>query len=125
MCQKCIDEMYPPKLVAVEDPPVPVGSVRADVLDNARDLITGDRNNQYGPPHQDFQRSAEAANAYGYRGPDGRPLAAHDIAILVSLVKLSRLMWTPTKRDSWVDLAGYAACGYECVVIETTGIEVS
>lgn len=99
------------------------GSVRTDLLDEARDLISGDRNNQYGPPHQDFQRSADAANAYGYRGPGGRPVEAHDIAVLVSLVKLSRITWQPGKRDSWADLAGYAACGYECAVIEATGIE--
>lgn len=93
-------------------------SPRASALDEARQLITGDRNNAYGPPTQDFQRSAEALNAYGYRGPDGRPLQAHDIAIMVMSVKLSRLMWTPEKRDSWVDIAGYAGCGYECAVEE-------
>lgn len=91
-------------------------SIRSGVLAEAETLITGDRNNQYGPPHQDFQRSAEAANAYGYRGPHGLPLQAHDIAILISLVKVSRITWQPDKRDNWVDLAGYAACGYECVI---------
>lgn len=34
------------------------------------------------------------------------------------MVKLSRLMWTPAKRDSWVDIAGYAACGLECALHE-------
>ena len=38
----------------------------------------------------------------------------HDIAIMIIQVKTSRLMWTPAKRDSWVDIAGYAGCGYEC-----------
>lgn len=95
---------------------MPDETVRGSVLDEAKGLITGDRNNTYGPPHQDFQRSADAATAFGYKGPGGRDLQAHDIAILVGLVKISRLMWTPGKRDSWVDLAGYAACGYECVV---------
>jgi hypothetical protein len=93
-------------------------SHRAELLDEARQLVTSDRNNSYGPPHQDFQRTAAAANGYGYSGPGGRPLEAHDIAILVSLVKISRLMWTPGKRDSWVDIAGYAACGYECSQLE-------
>lgn len=93
-------------------------SARGDMLDEAKALITGDRNNAYGPPHQDFNRSAGALNAYGYRGPDGRPLESHDIAIFVMSVKLSRLMWTPTKRDSWVDLAGYAGCGLECAIYD-------
>lgn len=98
--------------------PANEASPRAALLSEATELVTGDRNNSYGPPTQDFQRSSEALNAYGYRGPDGRLLQAHDIAIMVMSVKLSRLMWTPQKRDSWVDVAGYAACGYECAVEE-------
>jgi hypothetical protein len=93
-------------------------SPRAEILDEAKALITGDRNNSYGPPTQDFARSAMAANAYGYSGPNGRPLQPHDIAILVMLIKVSRLMWTPGKRDSWADIAGYAGCGFECAVTE-------
>ena len=91
-------------------------SVRSDALDEAKSLITGDRNNAYGPPWQDFTRSAGALTAMGYRGPDGRELESHDIAIFVMAVKMSRLMWTPTKRDSWVDIAGYAGCGLECAL---------
>jgi hypothetical protein len=91
-------------------------SVRGGALDEARALITGDRNNAYGPPWQDFSRTAGAATAMGYAGPNGRPIESHDIAILVMLIKLSRLMWTPTKRDSWVDIAGYAGCGLECAI---------
>jgi len=93
-------------------------SPRAAILSEATELVTGDRNAQYGPPTQDFSRSAAALNAYGYRGPEGRQLQAHDIAILITAVKISRLMWLPGKRDSWVDVAGYAACGYECAVEE-------
>lgn len=91
-------------------------SPRAGALDEAKALITGDRNNAYGPPWQDFARTAGALNAYGYQGPDGRPLESHDVAIFVMAIKMSRLMWTPTKRDSWVDTAGYAGCGYECAL---------
>jgi len=88
-------------------------SLRSSLLNEAEELVTGDRNNQYGEPHQDFARTAGALTALGYRGPNGRDMQAHDVAIMVSVVKMSRLMWTPTKRDSWVDIAGYAACGYE------------
>jgi hypothetical protein len=93
-------------------------SVRGEALDEAKALITGDRNNAYGPPWGDFSRTAGALNAYGYRGPEGRALESHDIAIFVMAVKLSRLMWTPTKRDSWVDIAGYAGCGLECAIYD-------
>lgn len=93
-------------------------SPRADALFEAQALITGDRNNAYGPPTQDFQRAAGILNAMGYQGQGGRPIESHDIALMVMAVKMSRLVWTPGKRDSWVDIAGYAGCGYECAVEE-------
>jgi hypothetical protein len=37
----------------------------------------------------------------------------HDVAAMMIIVKLSRIQTSPTKRDSWVDLAGYAALGCE------------
>jgi hypothetical protein len=54
----------------------------------------------------------------GYRAAGRRKLEAHDIAVLVMMIKISRVMWTPAKRDSWVDIAGYAACGLECAIHE-------
>lgn len=92
-------------------------SPRASALDEARQLITGDRNNAYGPPTQDFMRTAEMASAFGFRIHD-MPLQSHHVAVFLILLKASRLAWTPGKRDSWVDIAGYAGCGYECAVEE-------
>lgn len=95
---------------------------RASALNEACDLITGDRNNQYGPPTQDFARTADLLNALGYRRVDAEDLVhevkASDVAIIIAQVKVSRLMHSRGKRDSWVDLAGYAACGYECATEE-------
>ena len=95
-------------------------SIRGKVLTEARGLITGDRNNQYGPPTQDFLRTAEILNAIGYRRPGGGNLQPHDVAVIQIALKLSRVTWTPDKRDSWVDIAGYAGCGYECADEEVT-----
>ena len=92
-------------------------SPRASILHEAEELICGDRNNSYGPPTQDFSRTAGVLNALGYRSPSG-DIRPHDVAIFVAAVKLSRLMWSAGKRDNWTDLAGYAACGHECVVME-------
>lgn len=100
----------PPTLEDSESP-------RGSALDEARQLITGDRNNAYGPPTQDFRRTADMANAFGFR-VNGEPLKGHHVAIFMMLLKTSRLAWTPGKRDSWVDSAGYAGCGYECAVEE-------
>jgi hypothetical protein len=87
-------------------------SLRKEMLEEADSLVNGDRNNTYGPPHQDFQRTADALTAFGFT-VEGKPLSAHHVAMILATVKLSRLVWTPGKRDSWVDLAGYAACGFE------------
>lgn len=100
-------------------------SPRADALTEAQALITGDRNNAYGPPTQDFDRTAGMASEWGFRvNRSGKscenctPLKGHHVAIFMMMLKVSRLAWTPTKRDSWVDAAGYAGCGYECAVTE-------
>jgi hypothetical protein len=88
-------------------------SGRTEMLAEASRLVSGDRNAQYGEPHQDFQRTADMMSAMGFRAPGDKTLEAHHVALLLACVKMSRLVWSPGKRDSWVDLAGYAACGYE------------
>jgi hypothetical protein len=92
-------------------------SPRASVCDEGKQLITGDRNNTYGPPTQDFQRTASMATAFGFQ-VNGEPLESHHVAIFMILLKMSRLAWTPAKRDSWVDTIGYAGCGFECALTE-------
>lgn len=95
------------------DPELPP---RAQLLAEASALITRDRNNQYGPPDQDFSRTAAALNAYGYCRVDANdtvhPIESADIAKVMIMLKLSRSMWQK-KRDTWVDIAGYAGCGFE------------
>jgi Domain of unknown function (DUF6378) len=89
--------------------------VRAGVLFEAEHLVNGDRNNQYGDPIEDFQRTADFWSTYisSLAGVDVY-LKPHDVAVMMSLLKISRITWSPTKRDHWVDLSGYAACGYDC-----------
>jgi hypothetical protein len=98
---------------------------RASLLREAEKLTCGDRNNQYGPPTQDFQRTAELLQALGYRRVDAEDtindILPSDVAIIIAQVKMSRIMHSRDKRDSWVDLAGYSACGYECAVEEAEG----
>jgi len=85
-------------------------NARSRMLHEAEKLVNGDRNNQYGPPDQDFQRTADLWTIY----LDGRRIIeAHDVAVMMALLKISRLSWKPNHPDSWIDLAGYAACGYD------------
>ena len=83
---------------------------RGGHLDEAKSLICGDRNAQYGSPTQDFERIAGMWTILF-----GRQFSAHEVAMAMVCLKLSRLVHSPGKRDSWVDGAGYLACGWECV----------
>lgn len=89
-------------------------TVRDDVLQEARKITAADRNSSYGEPEDNFQNIADIWNAQGYRsGPALELLTATDVALMMAGLKLARLKHNPTHRDSWVDMAGYAACGYE------------
>ena len=82
--------------------------VNEDVLEEALRITKGDRQNQYGPPDQDFQRTAAMWSAL-----KGVQFTAQDVAAFMIVLKLSR-QTHQNKRDNWVDIAGYARCGSLC-----------
>lgn len=92
---------------------------RKEVLEAVKRAILVERNATYGPPEQDFARTADILCALGFRftptglNDDAGYVDAHHIAMLMIALKLSRLCHGPGKLDSWVDVAGYAACGAE------------
>lgn len=96
-------------------------SSRAKLLIDAANLIDGDRDVQYGAPIDDFSLTASMWEAYLRRTVITRNtggevfLDPHDIAVMLILVKVSRLAQTPEKHDHWLDIAGYAGCGWECI----------
>ena len=107
----------------IDAPSEHADSPRVQSLQRAIGYISGDRNASYGPPTQDFKRTADLWTAFGFRfvgHADAPPqdLEAHHIAIAMILLKASRLAWQPGRPDSWDDISGYAACGYECSVEE-------
>jgi len=108
---------------------------RSQILNEANELVNGDRNSTYGDPVQDFQRTATYCNThiggvlrrrlilsgitmtgdvdFVCKVVDGL-LDPHDVAVMMAQLKQSRLAWSPNNRDHWVDMAGYAACGWDC-----------
>ena len=97
-----------------ESQTLPRYTEREGVLDEAKKLITGDRNNSYGPPTQDFQRTADMMSAlFSAKLKEGARFKPSDVAWIITLVKASRAQHSP-KRDNYVDAAGYMACGWEC-----------
>lgn len=87
---------------------IPTFTHRRSLLEEATTIITKDRNNSYGEPDQDFTRIAELWSTYL-----NHEIKPHDVATMMILLKVSRLSWNPGHKDSWLDIAGYAACGYE------------
>lgn len=102
-------------------------TARRKLLEEAADLVDGDRNAQYGDPNQDFQRIATMWNAY-LEGVFSRQSAnfedtrigPHDVAWMMIMTKASRSTNSPTKHDHFADAAGYAACGWDCVAGDVT-----
>lgn len=106
--------------------PEPRDNVRGHVLETANKLVNGDRNNQYGDPRQDFQRTADYFSIYIKsiieREGGAVIVRPHDIGIMQILLKISRLAWTPAKADHYYDVAGYAACAADCADAEYGGL---
>lgn len=86
---------------------------RKDLLDEAARLVSADRHRAYGPPAVNLARTAAIINA-ALEHKIYEPFTAADVALIMVAVKLARITHDPTKRDSWVDVAGWAACGWEC-----------
>lgn len=94
-------------------------SDREALLLGAIEAITKQRNNEYGPPTQDFTRTAAFWSfLFAHKLKDGELFESYDIALAQIALKLSRATWSPEKQDHWLDIAGYAGCGWECVVDE-------
>lgn len=80
------------------------------ILDEAAEIVSGARRKAYGHPERNFSRIAALWNAYLAGKPNGPlPITDTDVSLLMILMKVARLIETPTHRDSLVDLAGYAA----------------
>lgn len=80
---------------------------RSEILDTAKKMVCGDREEDYGTPENNFQNIADLWKAY-----KGVEFSALDVAMMMALLKIARIK-AGTKVDSFVDLAGYAACGGE------------
>lgn len=81
---------------------------RTEILDTAKTIVNGARNDMYGSPEDSFGLIAELWTAY-----TGVHLTPNHVACMMILLKIGRLGTGHKSSDSWVDIAGYAACGGE------------
>lgn len=90
---------------------------RQEALAEAGKYVLADRNKSYGSPEDNFKNTADIWNVHlrgrGLLAP-GMSLDARDVAALMIGLKLARLVTSPEKLDTWLDIIGYGACGAEC-----------
>ena len=78
-----------------------------EILEETINIVTGQRQEDYGDKVVNHRNIAELWNAYL-----DMDIAPHDVAICMLLVKVARLKNRKTK-DCYVDMAGYAAIAGE------------
>ena len=85
---------------------------RDEILETAAKITKGERETQYGGPEDNFRKIAELWSAYLSK-EEAVVLTAEDVAVMMILFKVGRLTTGGGSADTWVDIAGYAACGGE------------
>ena len=83
---------------------------RKSILAEAEKCVCGDRDEQYGSPENNLSLIARLWREYL---DTDKPITAHDVAIMMALLKIARIASGQKKPDNYVDLAGYAACAGE------------
>lgn len=81
---------------------------RGSILAEAHRLIYGPRAQSYGDARESFGRVAGMWSAYL-----GHPVTARDVALMMTLLKISRSKTDPTGLDHYADGCGYLALGGE------------
>lgn len=98
---------------------------RAEILEAAKKCVCGQRVQDYGKPERNFQIIADFWNDYldaahpelNLKGVAecvevSAIITPKDVAVMMGLLKVARIA-TGSNPDSFVDLAGYAACAGE------------
>ena len=98
---------------------------RAEVLDAAKKCVCGQREQDYGNPERNFETIAHFWNDYldaahpevNLKGVAecmevSEIITPKDVAVMMGLLKVARIA-AGSNPDSFVDLAGYAACAGE------------
>ena len=83
---------------------------RSEILDTAKQLITGDRHEQHGEAHRNFARIAAMWSIILNADVD-----SSQVALCMAALKISRACSNPDLDDSYVDGCGYLALAGELV----------
>lgn len=83
-------------------------ATRTDILDKAKEIVMGHRQEDYGTPEDNFSFIAKLWSAYL-----NMELEAEDVALMMTLFKVARIATGTGTEDSYIDACGYLACGGE------------
>jgi len=83
-----------------------------DVLNEARQIVFGDRHHDYGPPETNHKRTAALWSAYL-----GHPVTPRQVCLMNILQKCSRDIHHE-KPDNLVDIIGFATNAAACTAAE-------
>lgn len=108
VCKKC-GELFEDCICEYGDEhielPKHAQNMRGSILDEAKAIINGERQDQYGSPEDSFSLIAEYWETY-IDGRNPKRIDAKDVAIMMVLFKIARQS-NQHKRDNLVDAAGY------------------
>lgn len=82
---------------------------RDEILREAQIAVV-QRGENYGSPAENFQRIADL-----WTNLTGHNITIRDVGNMMIALKMARLQETPDHKDSWVDIAGYAAVTAEAI----------
>lgn len=119
-CEKCLISNLCPKdgLKVISDRELdallsvigekPKVNKRTEVLEKAKEIINGQREEDYGPPIINFNRIAGMWENYL-----DTYISAEDVCAMMAMLKFARVRSGNGTEDCWIDAAGYAALAAE------------
>ena len=86
---------------------------RSQILDTAKEYVTKDR----AATHGDAESNFGLISCY-WSAHLNRNISPHDVAVMMTLLKLARAKSNPKHADNWIDGCGYLALGGEAAMEE-------
>lgn len=83
---------------------------RKEILSAAEECVCTSRQEEYGPIENNFSLIARLWREYL---DTDKPITAHDVAMMMALLKIARIATGTFKEDSYVDACGYLSCAGE------------
>jgi len=104
----------------VSPPPTPP---RESLLNDARRIVTGERNLAYGEPEDNSRRIGDLWNVFlqGRTKPPTEPLDPYEVFLMMGLMKIARLMHDPSNYDSYLDAVGYITVAWDAYISAQEG----